>query len=82
MSKEPKDKSARIANRRAMHDYFISAKIECGIVLFGTEVKSLRGGHAHLQGERQKSFAMGLLRWHHCDVLKPQKINTNGLNWQ
>src|SRR4051794_33185633 len=48
--KDSKDAStgARITNRRAMHDYFISAKIECGMALFGTEVKSLRAGHAQL----------------------------------
>lgn len=34
----------RIANRRATHDYFIELKVECGIVLMGTEVKSLRQG--------------------------------------
>ncbi|HWE03463.1 MAG TPA: SsrA-binding protein SmpB [Tepidisphaeraceae bacterium] len=39
----------RIANRKALHDYFISAKIECGIVLVGSEVKSLRAGRAQLQ---------------------------------
>lgn len=41
--------SPRINNRRALHEYFISAKIECGIVLQGTEVKSLRAGRANLQ---------------------------------
>ena len=39
----------RIANRKALHDYFISAKLECGIVLVGSEVKSLRAGRAQLQ---------------------------------
>lgn len=39
----------RISNRRALHDYFISAKLECGIVLVGSEVKSLRAGRAQLQ---------------------------------
>jgi SsrA-binding protein len=39
----------RINNRRATHDYFIEAKIECGIVLVGSEVKSLRMGKASLQ---------------------------------
>ena len=29
----------RINNRRALHEYFIEAKIECGIVLVGSEVK-------------------------------------------
>lgn len=31
-------------NRKAYHEYFIEEKIECGIVLAGTEVKSLRAG--------------------------------------
>ena len=35
-------------NRRALHDYEIHDTIECGIVLVGTEVKSLRDGHATL----------------------------------
>src|SRR6202167_2296743 len=39
----------RINNRRALHDYFISAKLECGIVLVGSEGKSLRAGNAQLQ---------------------------------
>src|SRR2546423_13848009 len=41
--------SPRINNRRAMHEYFISAKLECGMALTGSEVKSLRQGKAHLQ---------------------------------
>lgn len=41
--------SPRIANRRALHDYFIESKLECGIALQGSEVKSLREGNAQLQ---------------------------------
>ena len=36
-------------NRRALHDYEVSDAVECGIVLVGTEVKSLRDGHANLE---------------------------------
>ena len=36
-------------NRRALHDYEIHDTIECGVVLVGTEVKSLRDGHANLE---------------------------------
>ncbi|HXG11808.1 MAG TPA: SsrA-binding protein SmpB [Gemmataceae bacterium] len=36
-------------NRRAFHDYFILERLECGIVLTGTEVKSLREGRASLE---------------------------------
>jgi len=35
-------------NRRATHDYEVHDRIECGVVLVGTEVKSLREGHASL----------------------------------
>lgn len=35
-------------NRRARHDYAIEETFEAGIVLFGTEVKSLRQGHASI----------------------------------
>jgi SsrA-binding protein len=36
-------------NRKARHDYFIEDKIEAGLVLKGTEVKSLRQGRANLK---------------------------------
>jgi SsrA-binding protein len=39
----------RIVNRRALHDYHIDAKLECGIALVGSEVKALRHGLAQLQ---------------------------------
>lgn len=35
-------------NRKAWHNYFIEESIEAGMVLTGTEVKSLRAGHATL----------------------------------
>jgi SsrA-binding protein len=35
-------------NKKAYHDYFIEEKLEAGLVLQGTEVKSLRGGKANL----------------------------------
>jgi len=40
--------SPRIVNRRAFHDYHISEKLEVGIVLRGSEVKSVRGGKVSL----------------------------------
>ena len=38
-----------ISNRKARHDYFIIETLEAGIILKGTEVKSLRQGNANLQ---------------------------------
>lgn len=32
------------SNRRAFHDYFITEQIEAGVVLTGTEIKSIRDG--------------------------------------
>lgn len=36
-------------NRAAYHEYFVEDKFEAGIELFGTEVKSLRGGRVNLK---------------------------------
>jgi SsrA-binding protein len=36
-------------NRRARHDYHFLERVEAGLVLHGSEVKSLRQGHAVLQ---------------------------------
>jgi SsrA-binding protein len=36
-------------NRRATHEYTILDRLECGLVLTGTEVKSLRDGMANLE---------------------------------
>jgi SsrA-binding protein len=38
-----------ISNRKARHDYFILEALEAGIVLTGTEIKSIRKGNANLQ---------------------------------
>ena len=37
------------SNKKALHDYFIVQKLEAGLALTGTEVKSLRGGKAQLK---------------------------------
>ena len=50
-------------NKKAWHDYFVDEKIEAGVELFGTEVKSLRQGEVNLKdsycsfknGERTQS---------------------------
>jgi SsrA-binding protein len=38
-----------ITNRKARHDYYVLESYECGIVLKGAEVKSIRNGRANLQ---------------------------------
>jgi SsrA-binding protein len=36
-------------NRKARHDYFVLETFECGIVLTGTEIKSVRDGKVNLK---------------------------------
>lgn len=48
MAKKPQTNQRRIENRKAYHSYHILEKVEAGIALLGSEVKSLREGHAQL----------------------------------
>jgi SsrA-binding protein len=59
--------SPRIDNRRAFHQYFITHKIECGMVLLGSEVKSLRNGKAQL-AESYARVDRGELILHGCHI--------------
>lgn len=43
------DKMIEIKNKKASFDYFIEEEIECGIVLKGTEIKSIRNGQANIK---------------------------------
>ncbi|HOX46110.1 MAG TPA: SsrA-binding protein SmpB [Myxococcota bacterium] len=52
-------------NRKAAHDYFIEERLEAGLVLTGSEVKSLREGKASLQEafavlERGEAWLLGV----------------------
>lgn len=38
-----------ITNRKARYDYFVLERYECGLMLKGPEVKSIRNGRANLQ---------------------------------
>jgi SsrA-binding protein len=54
-----------VQNRRARHDYHILERIEAGIELRGTEVKSLRNGHITLKDsyadvENGEAFLVGV----------------------
>lgn len=75
-----------VSNRKARHEYHILETVEAGIVLQGTEVKSLRDGRANLQ-DAFASFNRGELwlnnlhispyeagnRFNH-DPLRPRKL--------
>jgi SsrA-binding protein len=85
MSKDNKDRDVAV-NRRAYHDYFIDDKYEAGVMLTGTEVKSVRNGRANLRdgyvridnGEAWlenvhiSPYAQGNLMNH--DPLRPRKL--------
>lgn len=50
MSKNDNSRIKTVAqNRKARHDYFILDAFECGIVLTGTEIKSVRNGNLNLK---------------------------------
>lgn len=40
----------KIVNKKAFHEYTIAEKFEAGVALIGAEVKSVKGGHAQLDG--------------------------------
>ena len=50
MAKEKQNPNYKVVaeNRRARYDYAIESDIECGIMLQGSEVKSLRGGGSNI----------------------------------
>ncbi|MGH7883137.1 MAG: SsrA-binding protein SmpB [Candidatus Dormibacteraceae bacterium] len=50
MAKPDRNKGSKAVavNRRAFHDYFVEDEVEAGLVLTGTEVKSLRAGLCNL----------------------------------
>lgn len=48
MSKKTPKSTPELHNRKARHDYHIEKTLEAGIVLQGTEVKSIRAGEASL----------------------------------
>lgn len=49
-AKENKDTEKAATNRKAFHDFFVVDRIEAGIELVGTEVKSVRSSNVTLTG--------------------------------
>ena len=52
-----------ILNRKAKHDYFIEEVYEAGIVLTGTEIKSIRNGNCNIKD------CYGIIRNHEVYLL-------------
>ena len=64
-----KDKGEKVVatNRKAFHDYHIEDKFEAGIMLRGTEVKSLRDGLVNLR-DSYASVNHGEVFLHNCHI--------------
>lgn len=48
MAEAKKKKKLEILNRKASHEYFFVEEVDAGIMLQGTEIKSIRQGNANL----------------------------------
>jgi SsrA-binding protein len=68
MAKRPDDGTVTVAtNRAARHNYFLGDTYECGIVLRGSEVKSLREAKAQIT-EAFGQFSGGELYLHNLQI--------------
>ena len=73
-------------NKKARHDYFIKEVYEAGIVLTGTEIKSVRGGkvsikesYAKIENGEMIIYGMNISPYEHgnrfnTDPLRPRKL--------
>ena len=72
MSGKEKDKEFQdkvvATNRKAFHDYEIGDKFEAGLVLKGTEVKSIRDGRVNLKDSYASVDARGEAILHNCHI--------------
>ena len=73
------------SNKKARHDYFIEDTYEAGIVLHGTEVKSLRQGHCSIKEsfvriDNGEVIIYGMHMLHKYEINKlVVKLNEKGL---
>ncbi|HAA92198.1 MAG: SsrA-binding protein [Rhodospirillaceae bacterium] len=77
MAKKSSARQTEIRNRRARFDYFIDETLEAGLVLVGSEVKSLRAGKASLA----RAFAgpkNGELFLQNCNIDEYNEANRFG----
>ena len=61
-------------NSKAFHDYFVDSKMECGIELAGTEVKSIRDGKVNMK-DSYASIKNGELFIHSLHISPYEKGN-------
>lgn len=75
-----------INNKKAFHDYFILEKFEAGIVLKGTEVKSIREGRVNIKDsfariikEEIFLFNMHISPYSHGNIYNPDPLRERKL---
>ena len=74
---EPEGVHIVARNRKARHEYDLIEKVEAGLVLVGSEVKSLRGGKANLE-DAYANIDKGEVWLLGCDI--PEYTEANQLN--
>lgn len=75
------------SNKKAHHDFFIEESYDAGLVLMGTEIKSIRAGHINLkegfvEAREGELWLMGVhiniydqgKMFGHTDPLRPRKL--------
>ena len=72
--KDPPSGKTIAENRKARHNYELLEKLECGLVLHGSEVKSLRNGKLSL-GEAYVRFHRGELWLVNADISEYRQAN-------
>jgi len=73
-------------NKKARHEYFIEATYECGLVLSGTEVKSLRQGkvslkesYADIRNNEIFVFQMNITPYEHGNIYNKDPLRERKL---
>lgn len=76
MAKKDDNRTRRIQNKKASHRYEILERVEAGIALTGTEVKSLRAGKATLD-EAYAAVIDGRLTLVNCHISPYEQGNVH-----
>jgi SsrA-binding protein len=82
----PEDIKIVARNKKARHDYFIEETLEAGIELFGTEVKSIKGGkvnikdsHARIDGGEVLLYNMHISPYEKGNIYNKDPLRTRRL---
>lgn len=73
-------------NKKAMHDYYLLDKYECGIVLKGTEIKSIRAAkvsikdaYARIKGTEIFIVNMHIAKYNHGNIFNHDETRSRKL---